>query len=747
VSSGTSSPTLFGEVYPGYQLGFYTLLERIGYGGEATVWSAWDRRYERVVAVKLIAIVEGDPFSDLSFFEQEIQLIAGLKHPNILPLHDFGSTDLFHYFTTRYIASGSLQNRLAAGPLAVEEVLNIASQIVSALEYIHERKIVHRDLKPRNILLDTRQHVYLTDFGLARALTQTTRALHTGRGTPPYSPPEQLTGARISPRSDIYSLGIMLFEMFTGNLPWNGSSTLAARQLSDSTAGLPDPREIVPDLPAGLKDALRKLTAADPSARPPSAAEALSCVTDAVRGVVPSAPARIASASRDVAQLDTGLLDAEDAQALMRSTLATWNPPLSEAGLSLTQFAFIDSVYRKADAYSLPLDDKHREFLLHGALTYGHNLPYWWQSLDDEQTRIRICSEVITTGDESAAGRAIACLLDDFILVGNLSLEQPAVGRLIDLLADAENEQVQQSALTLLGYLSRPSSRWQSNAFGYESDIRLAYASLSDTPHAARIARLIGQVRSETAVNEIASMQQKLNPGFVLPGLIEVAAQAGGLPSSLPLGLRLRVMLELAQRQLIRDRAALAEAYLFSALGGALGLGVYVYLTYRLPIFMDATRILISLVRGILIGPLIGLGIFITNLLAQRLNALPFFVRLILGTGVGTLIINLSFVAYYYLFLDVTPRGWLIAASSLLAVLGFSLSGMVAQRWLRIVISTLGTVLGIMLSWQVHLLTGLDPLLNFEYSWTWGQVALVALIVALLMASGGQLIKLPYNTD
>jgi serine/threonine protein kinase len=745
MSGSISGPTLFGEVYPGYQLGFYTLLERIGYGGEATVWSAWDARDERVVAVKLIAVGEEDPFSDQSFFEQELQLIAGLSHPNILPLHDFGSTGMFHYFATRYISSGSLQNKLAFGPLAIGEVLNIASQIASALKYIHDRQIVHRDLKPRNILLDTRQHVYLTDFGLARALTQTTRALHTGRGTPPYSPPEQLTGARISLRSDIYSLGIMLFEMFTGSLPWNGSSTLAAHQLSDSTAVLPDPRELVPHLPAGLGDALRRLTAADPSARPSSVVEALGCIVEAVREAVPSASAFTRLDDREMLQPETETLDTEDARVLIESTLATWHPGLGEPGLSLTQFAFIDSVYRKADIYRLPLNDRHRELLLYSALTYGHNLPYWWQNFPDEQMRLRICSEVIAGGSEPAAGRAITCLLDDFIPLDSLTLGQPAISRLIELLADAEDEQVQQSALTLLRYLSRPSSLWRSTAFGREGDIQLAYASLRDSPYAPQVARLIGQVRSEAAVNEIANMQQKLNPGYILPSLIEVAAQAGGLPSSLPLGLRLRVGFELARRQLVEDRASLVKAYLFSTLGSVLGLGVYIYLTYRLPAFMDATRIFISLVRGILIGPLVGLGIFLTNLVVQRLNALPLPVRLIMGTGVGTLLVNLGFVVYYYLFLDVTPRGWLIAFSSLLVALGFALSSVVARRWLRGAISTFGVVSGVMLSWQMHLLTSSDPLLNFEYSWSWGRIALVALIVALLMATGGQFIRLSYD--
>ncbi|HQE17153.1 MAG TPA: serine/threonine-protein kinase, partial [Aggregatilineales bacterium] len=197
----------------------FVLLEELGRGGEAAVWSGWDQTRQRVVAVKLIPTAGTQPALISADFERQVHLIASFSHPNILPLYRFGTSSEFYYFTMRYATGGSVTDLLRQGPLTVQHTLCLAADIVSALDYLHSQRIVHRDLKPSNILLDAEGRAYLTDFGLARRLTEDTLPLHTGRGTTFYASPEQHSRGGLTPRSDIYSLGILLYEMLTGTLP------------------------------------------------------------------------------------------------------------------------------------------------------------------------------------------------------------------------------------------------------------------------------------------------------------------------------------------------------------------------------------------------------------------------------------------------------------------------------------------------------------------------------------------------
>src|SRR5688572_805619 len=173
----------------------YVLLERIGSGGQAAVWSAWDEHNTRVVAIKVILSAETETAPLQQTALREAQLVASLKHPNILPLYDFKFSDQMHYLVMRYICGGTLRDIMGSGPLPPGAVLDLAEQLTSALSHLHERGVVHRDLKPSNILFDTQGRAYLTDFGLARDLSEIAFQLHTGRGTPPYAPPEQHTYA------------------------------------------------------------------------------------------------------------------------------------------------------------------------------------------------------------------------------------------------------------------------------------------------------------------------------------------------------------------------------------------------------------------------------------------------------------------------------------------------------------------------------------------------------------------------
>lgn len=706
------------ELHPGYQLETYTLLERLGYGGQGAVWSAWDQARERVVAVKVV--LADDPMEDTGAFQREADIVAGLTHPNILPLHDFGSVSNFRYTSTRYICSGSLADLLSSGPIPPEVVLPLAAQIAAALEYIHERNIVHRDLKPSNILLDTRRRAYLTDFGLARAISRTTEALHTGHGTAPYAPPEQLTKARLVQASDIFSFGILLFEMLTGKLPWDGMTSLAIRQL-DKGEDLPDPRGVNPHFPATLTAALRSMTAASPSARPPSASIAYALVA----GAFEEDTRRKATIDLGKPALEGALgvlpehkkaeeLEAEDAQYLVQQRLARWEPDAESFPLRLTDFYLADSVYAQPERYGLALDDSQHQFMLRGALAYGRHVAYWWEKVDDPPARARVCEQTIANEETAAAGRAVEGILGDEALLARPDLfSSSTLGYLLDLAIEAVS--LHEKALELMNRLAPKATRWDATEIASPADMKMADLALTDGPQARHTARLIGHLRSEAAVQVLLGTSEERDDDRILTALMEVRDVAGSLPRSIPMPLRMRVVARMVRRQLFSDWVTLIRGYLVAALGSALGLGLHIYATYRVPQFLDAARILNAVGGGLLFGLLIGLGIFLTRLIVQRLEILAPVPRVVLGVAVGALIVNLGLASYHTLFLAAPPEGWGVATGSFLTALGFGLgTWLLRSRPLRMLTSTACVGLSISLSWLVALRMPLTPMLPYE---------------------------------
>jgi eukaryotic-like serine/threonine-protein kinase len=283
------------ELEPESLFEHYQLLEQIGIGGQGVVWSALDSVHERLVAIKFHEPVEEQDTTHLAEFEKQARLLIPLTHPNILPIYEFGRSGQLRYLVSPYVAGGSLRELLDEAALSQAEILSITGEIVSALDYLHARNIIHRDLKPSNIFLDFDRRAYLADFGLARAISDTTVALHTGRGTLPYAPPEQHSLAELTAQSDIYSLGVMLFEMFTRHLPWHGEKSLGIQQLHTDD-GLPDPIDSAPDAPPTLAAVLRTLTAGQSAHRPRSVAEAFNLV----RAILPEPSAPAAGAGRPV---------------------------------------------------------------------------------------------------------------------------------------------------------------------------------------------------------------------------------------------------------------------------------------------------------------------------------------------------------------------------------------------------------------------------------------------------------------
>ncbi len=263
---GMPIPNLIGQ-----SIGRYHILEQLGEGGMATVYKAVDTRLERDVAVKIIRVDQFAPVvleRVLKRFELEAKALARLTHPNIVHVNDYGEHEDIPYLVMDYLHGGTLKQRLGK-PMPWQEAVHLLLPIAEALDYAHDQNIIHRDVKPSNILLTQRGQPMLTDFGIAKILEgeDATGLTGTGMGlgTPEYMAPEQWTG-QASPLSDLYSLGVVLYELVTGRKPYT-ADTPAAIMLKQATDPLPRPRDFAPDLPEAMEKVLFKALAKRPEDR------------------------------------------------------------------------------------------------------------------------------------------------------------------------------------------------------------------------------------------------------------------------------------------------------------------------------------------------------------------------------------------------------------------------------------------------------------------------------------------------
>ncbi|MDQ0337552.1 serine/threonine-protein kinase [Caldalkalibacillus uzonensis] len=255
-------------------VGRYELIERVGGGGMAVVYKARDSLLNRIVAVKILRpqFSGDDDFVDR--FRREAQAAASLSHANIVNIYDVGIEDDVHFIVMEYIDGPTLKEYIdQKGPLPVEEAIHITKQIAEALEHAHQNNIIHRDIKPHNILIGPYKRVKVTDFGIARAATSST-ITHTGSviGSVHYFSPEQARGGVADLKSDIYSLGIVLYEMVTGELPFSGDSPISVA-LKHLQEPFTEPRQLNPHIPQSVENIILRSLAKDPSQRYDSAAE------------------------------------------------------------------------------------------------------------------------------------------------------------------------------------------------------------------------------------------------------------------------------------------------------------------------------------------------------------------------------------------------------------------------------------------------------------------------------------------
>jgi serine/threonine protein kinase len=251
----------------GQTLGQYRLVERIGRGGMATVYKAYQPSLDRYVAVKVLPTYLAHDPNFAARFRREARAIARLNHPHILPVHDFGQEGELSYIVMRYVEGGTLK-KILGQPLALDRTIDILAQIGDALDYAHQQGVIHRDVKPANVLMDQGKWAFLSDFGLAKMVAASVQLTKTGvgLGTPAYMSPEQAQGKPVDAQSDIYSLGIMVFEMLTGQVPFDADTPLAVL-IKHLTAPLPLPREVNPDLTDPVERVILKAVAKAPEDR------------------------------------------------------------------------------------------------------------------------------------------------------------------------------------------------------------------------------------------------------------------------------------------------------------------------------------------------------------------------------------------------------------------------------------------------------------------------------------------------
>ena len=300
----------------------YTVERKLGSGGMADVYLGYHNQLKRRIAIKVLPRAMSRDEGMVKRFLKEAESAAQLSHPNIINIYDIGVAAPLNFFIMAFISGGSLKDQLRTGTVSIERATDIIVQICGALHYAHTMGVIHRDIKPDNIMFDEHGNAILMDFGIAKAkFASKLTATGTLIGTPHYMSPEQLKGKELDGRSDIYSLGILFYEILTGKVPFEGDDTYAIGLKHIQEPPVP-PLELNPSIPEALNNIILTMLAKTPEARFTNAEDVASAITDVLAGKefdVTKARTAVETWSGDKQRLDETLVDEPLGKTVVRS--------------------------------------------------------------------------------------------------------------------------------------------------------------------------------------------------------------------------------------------------------------------------------------------------------------------------------------------------------------------------------------------------------------------------------------------
>jgi hypothetical protein len=767
----------------GVEFNQYRVIEHIGRGGMADVWSARDKRLNRTVAIKTIVRDMSQDAEPLKLFEREAQTIAQLEHPHILPIYDFGDYEQQLYIVMRFVTGGSLEDLLTTGPLTTPEVIRHSRAIASALDYAHASHVIHLDLKPSNILMDSNVSPYLADFGLATVLGPEGRAANPGYGTLLYMAPEQLTAGELDHRADIYAFAILVFQMLTGELPFDATTSLALKQLQWQE-DLPEVDKLGSDLAESLTPVLRRGTALDPDQRPNTLMELVDELEAALQqnGGFVAAPRdqeseEFSSLTIDLSGVKTQA--GEDAMARREATdiynkaRRAWANGQGRFLLGVSHFTLMNDFYMRAEDNGLEIDEPGYQMLLRGAIEYDVEVDYWWGKVDDANRRWVALHAVRS---ESAPARTRAL----YRLETLPDSDPPRIPMLVaQALAVETNEQAKRAAIHVLGtrvqrgnvaelsgrfqavkpsitgrlltmrtrediQLATPQV-WKEAAYTPDIDELLAEIALDPTypDIAEQAARTVGRIRSLAALKAIAEAQRNGTKG-ALRALALVRDEAPSLPNVVSPQGRIYAWLANTWRRLTDDPLQNVWRFVFALIGSTAAMAVYVWILFRTEAIFNPERWGKTISIGLTFGMLMAILVMIAGEVPLRLRRFwPWWGRLALSGIAGFLWGGLVWGAFTWFFLNYPPDWDVMAFAGLGTALGFVLTAMFNLRgWVAFLLTAVATYIPVFVMYQYG--SGLwaslpveltqVPLLYFN---TPDQLFTLAIPVVVLIALGG----------